>query len=133
MLGGDFAVESAVVRLTHTLGRPWPWLRPLARRYIKAFANHTRPRHSDVVQFLRHDLGLRRVWDLHHRELPIKHWLTEPQQMQPIPAASSWLLPSIETPQALADWLLVELSELQWYADLKGIESRSHSTQVRKR
>ena len=131
LLGGDFTVEAAVARLTHTLGRSWPWLRPLARRYLKAFAPRTRPRNKDVIGFLRHDAKLLRAWQRHHRRLAIVHWVTEAQQMRPVPGVTGWQIPAILSPQALADWLLADPSELLWYADLKGLERNSAAPRLR--
>ena len=41
--------------------------------------------------------------------------------MRPVPAASAWKIPAIESVQALADRLRLDFSELQWFADLKGL------------
>jgi len=65
LLAGEPVVEAIVTRATETLGRPWRWLRPLAKRYIKQFAGRTRPRQRDVVRFLRQDSGFRRAWKEH--------------------------------------------------------------------
>ena len=41
--------------------------------------------------------------------------------MQPAAAAANWDVPVIETAGALAEWLLLYPSELEWFADLKGL------------
>jgi RNA-directed DNA polymerase len=120
-LAGEPTVEQIVVRCTQTLDRPWRWLRPLARRYIKAFSGQTRPRHRDVVQFLSNDSGFARAQSKYGYELSLKRWLTEPQQMQPVLATATWNIPTIESIGDLADWLLLDSSELEWFADLKGL------------
>jgi hypothetical protein len=51
-LAGEQSVEQVVVRAGQTLGNDWPWLRPLAQRYLNTYAGRTRPRHREVVQFL---------------------------------------------------------------------------------
>ena len=44
---------------------PWAnggaWLRPLTERYLKQFGSVGRPRHREVVAFLRTDKGLQRA------------------------------------------------------------------------
>ena len=120
-LAGEPGVEQIVARATQTLGRPWRWLRPVARRFVEAHSEKTRPRHRDVVQFLRRDAGFDRAWSKHFKGLAIGQWITEPQQMQPVPAAEAWDLPVIETSAALADWLGVTPAELDWFADVKGL------------
>ena len=60
------------------------------------------------------------------------HWLTEPQQMQPVAAAETWDIPVIESAGALADWLLLTPGELEWFADLKRLGySRKDRPQLR--
>ncbi len=132
-LAGEQTVEELVARGSHILGKPWSWLRPLARRYVKAFGDGPglRPRFRDAVVFFVHDRGLQQVWSKHLRELSIEHWLTEPQQMQPVAAAEMWGVPAIESVGALADWLNLAPGELQWFADLKGLGYKKSSLQLR--
>jgi RNA-directed DNA polymerase len=42
--------------------------------------------------------------------------------MQPIAAARTWNIPSIESATRLAAWLGITDGELEWFADLKGLE-----------
>jgi hypothetical protein len=120
-LAGAPTVEQVVARASRTLGRPWRWLRPVAQRYINAYAGRTRPRRRDVVQFLRHDPGFEGASSKYLHELSVERWVTEPQQMQPVRAAETWAVPAIESAGALADWLLLNPGELDWFADLKGL------------
>jgi hypothetical protein len=122
-LAGDQTVEQIVARGSHTLDKPWRWLRPLARRYLKAFASADRPRarHQDVVQFLSQDKAFARIRAKYLPALSVKHWLTGPQQMRPVLAARTWDVPAIESAGALAQWLAIESHELQWFADLKSL------------
>jgi len=126
LLAGEPVVEDVHARAARTLGRSWRWLRPLARRYIEAFAGGTRPRHRDVVRFLVEDPGFRRAIRKHRREISIAEWLTEPQRMQPVAAAQRWDLPVIETLGDLADWLCLSIGELEWFADLKELGNKLH-------
>jgi hypothetical protein len=41
--------------------------------------------------------------------------------MQPVEAAQHWDLPAIESAAVLADWLCLSIGEVDWYADLKGL------------
>jgi hypothetical protein len=130
-LAGEPTIEQIIARGSRTLGRPWRWLRPLARRYVKVFAGRTRPRRWDVVQFLRQDTGFRRARSKYFRELSVEHWLTEPQHMQPVAAAKAWDVPPIESNGALAAWLELNASELRWFSDLKGLGDKNDSTRLR--
>ena len=124
-LGGEPTVEKIVERGNAMLGRRWRWLPSLANRYVTAFGRQTRPREQDVVRFFRDDAGLRRVRAKHQHELLVEHLLTDPQQMQPVPAAAAWDIPVIESAGALAEWLGVQPEKLRWYADLKGLTAKN--------
>jgi hypothetical protein len=130
MLAGEATVEEIVARASQTLGRRWRWLRPLARRYVDAISGRVRPRHRDVLQFLDDDRGARRACAEYADELSVEHWLTDPQQMQPVAAAASWDVPAIESAGALAEWLLLYPSELEWYADLKGLAYKTKRPRI---
>ena len=111
-------------RLTKTLGRKWRWLSPLARRYAESFADKPRPRRRDVEKFLRGDSGLTRAVEKYRDEISVKTRLVETHSMQPAAAAQVWSVPAIESVRTLAEWLRLSESELQWFADLKGLQSK---------
>jgi RNA-directed DNA polymerase len=122
-LAGEPAVEQLIERATRLLGRPSRWITRAARRFVKTFPpDKTRPRHRQVVEFLQRFRGL--------RKLSVDEWLTASQQMRPVPAAATWPLPSIETVGALTDWLELDLGDLEWFADLQGL-NRKGSPQLR--
>lgn len=120
-LAGEQTAEEVVSRSTRTLGRPWRWLGPLARRYLRAHAGRTRPRLRDVVRFLLRDQGFRHARSKYFHELAIDEWLTGPQAMQPLDAARTWDVPAILTAGDLADWLELDTGEMEWFADLKAL------------
>jgi RNA-directed DNA polymerase len=126
-LAGDAVVEDVRERAVRTLGRPWRWLGPLAARYVEAFGAGTRPRHRDVVRFLRNDTGFQRARTKYRHELSIAEWIAEPQRMRPVAAVQGWKLPAIESVGELADWLSLSDDELEWFADLKGLGNKLRS------
>src|SRR5947209_10855152 len=89
-LAGEAAVEPIVERGARALGREWNWLRPLAQRYVAAMEGRTRPRHREVVRFLRDDRKLQRALRRHSKTIAIEHWIAGPQPMQPVAAAAEW-------------------------------------------
>ena len=131
LLAGDDDLDSIVARVTQTLGQEWPWLRPLAQRYVQAFSGKTRPRACDVVEFLDNDRSLRRAWAYHKSKIAVASWMNAPQRMQPVPAAARWDLPPIESVPALAEWLGVTQDELDWFADLKTLTAKRVRQQLR--
>jgi len=121
ILAGEATAEGVADRLVRALGREWKWIRPFARRYIDAYSSRVRPRRIDVVRFLEQDKSSRRAWLKHSAKMRVQHWLTEPQRMQPVAAAAGWQLPAIESAGELAPWLRLGPSDLEWFADLRGL------------
>jgi hypothetical protein len=119
ILAGETAVDAIVARCALTLGKRWRWLRPLARRYVAAFAGGVRPRHRDLVRFLAEDKGFRRAQAKYFDPLPELGRFTAPPQMAPVGPAAHWALPAIATGGDLADWLALTPAELDWFADLR--------------
>ena len=108
-------------RLSYILGRDWRWIRPLAARYTQSFPGIAVPRRREVIKFLRSDPGLLEAVRKHRRPFPVAHWITGSQPMRPVPGAAAWPIPPLTTVAALAEWMEVTPSELQWFADLKGL------------
>ncbi len=123
-LAGEQGVDAVHARAVRTLGRNWRWLRPLAARYVEAFAGHIRPRHREVVRFLIEDSGFAHARRKYGHQISIAEWLAEPQRMQPVDAARAWDLPIIETAGDLAAWLSLSVDELEWMAELKGLGNK---------
>jgi RNA-directed DNA polymerase len=124
LLGGELSVDAVCVRAARTLGRDWNWLRPLALRYVQTFEGRVRPRHRDVIEFLKQDRGFRRAIGRYEHRIRVAEWLPETPRIQPIPAAQDWNLPAIATVADLADWLSLFPTELDWFADLKHLNNR---------
>ena len=120
LLAGPPTADLLVERCSRTLGRRWRWIRPLTERYLREFRG-TRPRHREVIQFLKGDAGLLHVWLKHSEELSVKESLTGPQTMRPVPAVETWDVPAIESTGDLAKWLGLGPGEMWWFADLKGL------------
>lgn len=124
ILAGEMVVDPIADRAARTLGKRWPWLRPLALRYLAAFATQLRPRHKQVVQFLTADEGIKDALRKYGDKVRIAEWIQEPYQMRPVKAATEWKIPAIETVGELAAWLSLTAGELEWFADLKRLVAR---------
>ncbi len=128
-LAGEPDVLQVVARGEHVLGRPWKWLPPLARRYVKSLGQ-VRPRHRDVVEFLESDRAFTNAVKRHARQISVAHWLTATPPMQPAAVAQPWEVPAIESVAALADWFWLEYGDLDWFADLKGLGFMQNSQRL---
>ena len=51
--------------------------------------------------------------------------------MQPVAAARNWPVPQIDSVGALAEWLQVTPTELEWLADLKGLTHKKDAARLR--
>lgn len=131
LIAGEPTIELIVSRASEMMGRRWRWLSPLARRYLNTFSGQTSPRQRDVVHFLLHDKGFRKAYSRHFKTLRIENWLTGAQRMRPAKAAAGWDVPVIESVGELARWLGLTPGELEWFADLKGLERRKNASQLR--
>ncbi|HTW50050.1 MAG TPA: reverse transcriptase family protein [Acidobacteriaceae bacterium] len=122
---GEPTLDSIVHRATLTLGGKWAWLRPLARRYLRAFPGLVPPRERDAVRFLRRDHGFSRARRKYERALRVAQWTADDPAMRPIGPAAGWNLPVIPTVAELAAWLSLDVSDLLWFADLRSLSGKS--------
>ncbi len=65
------------------------------------------------------------MWMKHADELSIANWLAEPQEMSPIAAARAWPIPRITSIGALAQWLKLPVTEVEWFADNKSLLAKT--------
>lgn len=130
-LAGESSVEEVYGRASHTLGRRWPWLRFVAKRFVRLANGRTRLCHREVVRFLRQDSLFERALQRYRDEIFVKHWPIYASRMQPAKNAAGWPIPRIESEGALADWLDLETGELEWLADLNTFGSKSGREQLR--
>jgi hypothetical protein len=128
-LAGEPQVDALAARATEMLGHEWGWIRPLAARYVARFAGQTRPRLRDVVQFLLDDARFRAARKRVRNQLEIVQRVAGPPAMLPVAATAGWGVPAIATVAELADWLRLDASELEWFADLKGLNRRPRVTE----
>ena len=130
-LAGEPSLEQILSRAGLMLGRDWPWLRPLARRYLAAFSGQTRPRQHDVVRFFWRDDNFREEYVKDLYRVRAAGCSPTPERMQPVEAAAGWDIPVIESAGELARWFWIEVGELEWFADLKGWERRKNLPRLR--
>jgi len=126
ILAGEAALDPIVTRMSETLGQNWRWIRPLARRYLRAFSSQDRPRRRDVIRFLDLDQSLRDAKAKYRDAIRVVRWLpeSEPIRMRPVSSASNWNVPAIGSIGALAQWLQLTPGELEWLADLNRLTTR---------
>ncbi len=129
MLAGEPDLHAICERLAETLGREFGWARLLANRVLAAYANQVRPRHAELEAFLLRDRRFHWGCTRFAGELRVVRLVVGAPVMQPLGKASTWALPPIETEAALAKWLNLNPTELEWFADLKAINCKRDSSQ----
>jgi RNA-directed DNA polymerase len=118
---GHPVVDAMVALASESLGRRWRWLRPLARRYLARFDANARPRRRQAIQFLLRDELFGDARRRYSRELRVENWIAARPGMQPVEAAAQWDIPAIATTGELARWLQLDVGDLEWFADLRGL------------
>jgi RNA-directed DNA polymerase len=121
---GHPLVDDMVQRSSETLGRRWRWLHPLAQRYATAFQGVRYPRRRDVTGFLLRDHEFSQERRKYAAELRVERWIAPDQRMRPAEAAAHWEIPAITSIGALAEWLEVDTSDLEWFADLRRLAGK---------
>ncbi len=118
---GEQSVTAIEERCERLLGRRWRWIGPLSGRYLRAFADETRPRHRAIERFLAADEGFCRARLRHANALRVTNRIPDAEEMQPVAAAAGWDLPSIVTGGDLAVWLGLDYGRMLWLADRKDL------------
>lgn len=118
--------DATVARAAELLGREWRWLRPVAQRYVQRFAGPAAPRRRAVAEFLLADAAFKRAWE--KRDLRIVQFVREQAEMR---ARAPWAVPPLPTVAALAAWFNLTPSELDWFADLKGLLAKRADPRLR--
>jgi RNA-directed DNA polymerase len=122
-LAGHFDLEGMVERAAVVLGKRYKFVRPLAERVLAEFAGGSRIHSARLAEFLRTDTGFRRAFSVRKLRLHFARWPTPAMAPAPGPP-ESWKVPAIGTPGELARLLEIDLTELDWLADVQGRERR---------
>lgn len=122
LLAGAPEIDGLVARAAWTLGRKHRWLAPFCKRVFHQFGSSLDSRsRSKLVQWIRNDRGYRDAW---HAARPprIAHYVLDPPRMAPRRGAlAACALPDLPTPGDLAAWLGISVTELDWFADVRGM------------
>lgn len=119
MLAGEATTAGLVRSANRTLGKEWPWTRPLCRvlhrRTGPHFYHYTRHELAGLIDAHR---GFTNAWQERGEKPAVRQYCLQPPLAAEKPA---WLvalgLPIIATSADLAQWLKITPGELAWYAD----------------
>lgn len=122
MLAGSCEVGGFAERAAKLLGRKHRWLGPMCKRVFHTFGSSLKQGDRNrLIDWIRHDRGYRDAW-LAARPPRIVHYVLAPPRMSPRRGAlAACALPDLPTLGDLAAWLGVKGSELDWFADVRGM------------
>lgn len=122
LLAGSSSADELAARAAEALGRKHRWIRPFARRVFKRFgAELARAQRRELIAFIQTDSGYCKAWKVASKPRIRRYFLGVPR-MGPRPdALAHCVLPELSAPADLAAWLGITISELEWYADLRGM------------
>lgn len=122
MLTGPCELGAFVSRSAWLLGRKHRWIAPLCGRVFHAFGSSLEQRdRARLTELIRNDPGYRDAW-LSARPPRLAHYVLDSPRMSPRHGAlAACAIPSLPTLGDLAAWLGVSGSDLDWFADLRGM------------
>lgn len=131
-IAGEQSADAILSRVSAVTRGPREAMLHLVDVYAQLCATSVRPRRRDVLRVVR---------DVEHGTLPLighvlkrRHAVRElsfvPPQMQPAIHGDAVKLPSLVTPQELAEWLGITIGELEWFSDLRDLNRRASSPQL---
>jgi hypothetical protein len=102
-LSGEVTENAIRERARQLLGREWPWLRPVIRRYVqKLSVDRSFPRRRDVAEFIAASRFFQFAWSKFRGELAVGLWIVPAGPIVP-----RWGLPPLRTHMISAggwDW-----------------------------
>lgn len=124
-LSGEWSLKALVRRGREACGSRPRWLPTVARHVLARWTDlHSAQDVDQLAAFLLEDPCFGRAWAT--QSISLSRVFTVEEIMRPAAGApSSWSLPSLTSPAALADWLQITPRELDWFA---GTQLRSRRT-----
>ncbi len=110
-------------------GQSERWLRPLVRKVLGAFeAGQLSQEQAPLTAFLLGSIEFSRAWprSCQDGELPLSRVYWVKDVMAPTAGRpASWQVPPLTSPGQLAEWLDLDLAQLDWLADCQGRTHRA--------
>jgi RNA-directed DNA polymerase len=122
LLAGPASVEDFAARLAQALGRKHRWLRAFAKRVFRHFgAELVYAQRHELTHFIRSDAGYKKAWAAPDKPRMRRYFFAVPAMGRRNGVLADCVLPDIPTPGDLAAWLGITITQLQWFADLRGM------------
>jgi RNA-directed DNA polymerase len=125
LLSGPWSRRPMLLRARATCGGRPRWLGMLVGKIFKVFSEPPAWHPCEILtDFIKADVLFRNAYGP-GKHLPVLRWYWLPAAMKPRPGKpAAWPIPAWTDPAALADWLHLRPTELDWFADCQGHEAR---------
>ncbi len=116
------------VRGRQALGAHYAFLPALVRRTLRRFPEAPHAKFDKLLAFIAHDGELNAITIVGDKGPRVRATLAAPVTMAPrevegaLTRRASWNLPILDAPGDIASWLSLPVRELEWLADLRGLE-----------
>lgn len=132
MLAGPPTPRSVRARCARVLADDPPWLRLLLATMVRRFSNAW---HGGIREAIAHAICDSQVFfeSLASSSPPVlRRYVLDALRMQPRPfALEACALPNLPSVGDIADWLRLDLGDLEWLADARGWEARAADDRLR--
>jgi len=134
LLAGNWTIDDLTARLIHSLGFSPDWAKPLIESIYYQFENEfPRIKNKQLALFIYQHPFFDKAWTQYRidnwQDLLIRNYtLQQPKTALPVLACD---VPYFNTIKDLSNWLGLSSSKLEGYADVRGLERKSASTQQR--
>lgn len=121
-LAGRWTERAMTDRGRAVTGPGCPWLRPVVREVLHAYPDPPADRPRELARAVVASPHLAVA-----EALPTpRRWFVAPTRMGPMP----WPVPPLPTAGALAEFLDLTAGELEWFADVHGLQRRAPGSQL---
>lgn len=121
ILAGPLTIREVTSRVRTHLGHCPRWLSRGLKQWVPEIGEGARPRQQRVQALVRSNAGFQTAFQTRRLRLPIGCPI--PSMLPAAGAPQTWNLPSLTSLQELADFLHLSPGELEWFADLKSLNS----------
>lgn len=122
LLSGPADADACLVRAAECLGRKHRWLRPLCQRAFQRFGSSLDHRsRRALADWIGQDSGFLDAWSAPRPPRVVRYFLEPPRMAPRKGALAACRLPDLPTPGDLARWLGISVGELDWFADVRGM------------
>jgi RNA-directed DNA polymerase len=125
-LAGEWSRNELLFRATDALGTGGRWLRFLVHDVLAAFPAPPHDVRDSLARFILSHEKFQEAWSRRELRARFRHWYSDAPAM----ALPRWPVRRLDTLADVAQWLNLDMSDLEWLADRKGLERVARETKL---